>query len=484
MRNTPQNNADAFTPYGKVPPQALESEKAVLGALMLEPHAIDLAAAILKPESFYSEAHQHTYRAICSLSQKSQPIDIITVVQELMSAGNLERAGGAYFVTTLTNSVVSAANIETHARIIQQMFIARELIRIAGQLTVDAFDPGNDVFELLDRAEAEILSISQDNIHQDMTDMPQALQQTLTQIEEWRKMESSLTGVPTGFDALDKATRGWQPSDLVILGARPSVGKSAFALRLVRAAAGAGFPVGFFSLEMRTVQLLLRMISAETGILLDRIQRGRLDDDAMNIIHRKGVQKLAGLPVYLDDKPGLTLMGFRGKCRRLVRKHAVKLIIIDYLQLMSGDDNEKNREREIAKISRSLKNLARELNIPIIALSQMSREVEKRTGSKRKPQLSDLRESGAIEQDADMVMFLWAPDEDEMEQDADLVIRRYLKIAKHRSGTLMTMELDFENEIQLFKEREGGFSKPSSLPDSPGRWKPIPENRMPFKDNE
>lgn len=468
--------------YGKLPPQSKEIEKIVLGAIMLEKSAIDVAAFILRPESFYLEAHQRIFRAMLSLSQKSQPIDCMTVAEELMSGGEIELAQGAGYVMALTNTVVSAAHLEAHARIIQQKFLKREMIRIGGEMIGDAYDDSTDVFELLDRSETAIMSIGNTHIQQDMVDMGKALAMTMTQVEEWRKTDGGITGVPTGFDSLNAATRGWQPTDLIILAARPSVGKSAFALRLVRAAAGEGFPVGFFSLEMKIVQLLLRILSAETDVYLERIQTGRLDDHHMDTLYKKGIRQLAELKVYFDDSPGLTLLVFRAKCRRLVEKFGVKLIIVDYLQLMNLDEKVNNREQEIARISRELKKLARELGVPIIALSQLSRAIESRTGTKRKPQLSDLRESGAIEQDADVVMFLWAPEEEEMEQDASLLTRRYLKIAKQRSGRLITMDLDFRNEVQYFQEAEPSEVKRTSsgmpLPD--GNWRPV---GLPYKDD-
>lgn len=471
--------------YGKVPPNAKEIEQAVLGAIMLERSAIDMAAFILRPESFYTDANQGVYRAMLRLSQKSMPIDIFTVVEELKAGGEIDRVGGAYYVTSLTNSVVSAANLETHARIIQQKFIGRELIRFCGQVIGDAYDGQMDVFELLDRAETDIMSIGNMNINQEMVDMSKALVMTMSQVEEWRTTPSGLTGIPTGFPSLDWATRGWQPTDLIILAARPSVGKSAFALRLVRAAAGAGFPVGFFSLEMKIVQLLLRVLSAETGVYLERIQTGRLDDGHMDTLYKKGINQLAKLKVFFDDSPGLTMLVFRAKCRRLVEKKGVKLIIVDYLQLMNLDEKAGNREQEIARISRELKKLARELNVPIIALSQLSRALESRVGAKRKPQLSDLRESGAIEQDADLVMFLWAPEEEEAEQDASLLTRRYLKIAKQRAGRLTTIDLDFQNEVQYFEEvAKSDRPSPTTSGFPAGNWKPVPDTKLPYPDKD
>lgn len=460
---------------GRVPPQARDLEEAVLGAIMLEKSAIDVAAEILGDRCFYLEAHQRIFQAMLRLSARSQPVDILTVVQELISAGELESVGGAYAITKLTNAVVSSANIETHSRIILQKFIQRELIRIGGEIVNAAFDPGADVFDLLDQSEANLLAIGTNYLQSGVSTLASVLTKTVTRINEWRQQDSTITGVPSGFAKLDRATRGWQPSDLIILAARPSVGKTALALALGRYAAKnpiRSVPVAIWSLEMEDVQLALRLLSAESQIYLHQIQTGRLDDEQMRSLYRDGIDKLAALDIFVDDAPGLTLMHLRAKARRLKKKHNIGLIIVDYLQLMTGDDD-KNREREIAKISRGLKRLAKELSIPIIALSQLNRAMDSRTGKKRMPQLSDLRESGAIEQDADVVIFLWGPEEEEIEADASLLARRYAKIAKARNGMLLTVELEFRNEIQLFSEHEPDTF--SGLPTT-GAWKPFKED--------
>src|SRR5579862_1321327 len=387
--------------YGKLPPQAKELEEAVLGAIMLEQSAFDNVAEILKPEHFYVESHQLIFRAMQALTQKSQPIDILTVTEELRFSGSLEKIGGAYFVTRLTNAVVSAANIEAHSRIVLQKFIQRELIRISGEIIGDAYEDSTDVFDLLDDAESKLFEITNNHLRKNFDSIDTVLVKTIQRIEDLRNKNEDVTGVPTGFPSLDHITYGWQPTDLIVLAARPSVGKTAFALNLARHAAlhpTKATPVVFFSLEMSAGQLVQRILSAESEIWLEKIARGRLQEHEMKQLYAKGIQRLAQAPIFIDDTAALNIFELRAKCRRLKNKHNVGLIIIDYLQLMSGtgDNRNGNREQEISKISRDLKGLAKELQVPIIALSQLSREVEKRKEGNKMPQLSDLRESGAI----------------------------------------------------------------------------------------
>ncbi|HEY4876717.1 MAG TPA: replicative DNA helicase, partial [Puia sp.] len=400
--------------YGKLPPQAKDLEEAVLGAIMLEQSAFDIVAEILKPEHFYVESHQLIFKSMQSLTQKSQPIDILTVSEELKFSGNLEKVGGAYFVTRLTNAVVSAANIEAHSRIVLQKFIQRELIRISGEIIGDAYEDSTDVFDLLDDAESKLFEITNNHLRKNFDSIDTVLVKTIQRIEDLRNKNEDVTGVPTGYPSLDHVTYGWQPTDLIVLAARPSVGKTAFALNLARHAAlhpTKATPVVFFSLEMSAGQLVQRILSAESEIWLEKIARGRLQEHEMKQLYAKGIQRLAQAPIFIDDTAALNIFELRAKCRRLKNKHNVGLIIIDYLQLMSGtgENRNTNREQEISRISRDLKGLAKELQVPIIALSQLSREVEKRKEGSKMPQLSDLRESGAIEQDADMVMFLYRP---------------------------------------------------------------------------
>ncbi|MFY7901136.1 MAG: replicative DNA helicase [Chitinophagaceae bacterium] len=463
--------------FGKVPPQARDLEEAVLGAIMLEKSAFDTVSEILKPECFYVEAHEHIFRCMMSLQQKSQPIDILTVVEELRFKELLEAVGGPYFVTKLTNAVVSTANIDAHARIVLQKFIQRELIRISGEIIGDAYEDSTDVFELLNQTEGKIFDVTKNFLKQDYKEMGTALAQAVIRIDELRTKTDDLSGVPSGFKTLDRITYGWQATDLIILAARPSVGKTAFALNLARNAAlnpTKPTAVGFFSLEMSAAQLVQRILSAESEIPLEKISRGKMEDYEYQQLHSRGIKRLETAPIYIDDTAALNIFEFRAKARRLVNKHNVGIIIIDYLQLMSGS-NEKgsNREQEISNISRNLKALAKELHIPIIALSQLSRAVETRKESKM-PQLSDLRESGAIEQDADMVMFIYRPEYYEVnnnEQGESTKGETHIRIAKHRNGSLDNVRLQALLHIQRFEEIDDNPGFGTGL--SGGNFKPL-----------
>lgn len=468
--------------YGKVPPQARDLEEAVLGAIMLEKSAFDTVVEILKPECFYVDAHQRIYRAMQSLAQKSMPIDMLTVVEELRLKEELELIGGPYYVTKLTNAVVSSANIETHARIILQKFIQRDLIRISGEIISDAYEDATDVFDLLDEAESKLFDITNNHLRKNFDSIDTVLVKTIQRIEDMRNRQEDITGVPSGFSSLDRVTYGWQPTDLVILAARPSVGKTAFALNLARNAALSAVkptPIAFFSLEMSSSQLVQRILSAESEIWLEKIARGKMEEHEMQQLYRNGVKRLQDAKIFIDDTPALNIFELRAKCRRLKNKHNVGLVIIDYLQLMSGtgDKRNANREQEISTISRNLKGLAKELGIPIIALSQLSREVEKRKEGDKMPQLSDLRESGAIEQDADMVMFLYRPEYYNItanELGESNKGETHVRIAKHRNGSLETIKLRALLHIQKFVEMEsddfGGIGIPG------GNWKPVSDD--------
>ena len=446
--------------FGKVPPQSKELEEAVLGAIMLEKSAFDTVVEILKPECFYAEAHQSIFKAMKSLADKSLPIDLLTVVEELKFKGELELVGGPYYVSKLTNAVVSSANIEAHARIVLQKFIQRELIRISGEIIGDAYEDTTDVFDLLDDAESKLFEITNNHLRSAFEDINTVLVKTIQRIEDMRNRDEDITGVPSGFPSLDKLTYGWQQTDLIVLAARPSVGKTAFALNLARSAAlhpTKPTPVVFFSLEMSSSQLVQRILSAESEIWLEKITRGKLEEHEMKQLYKRGIERLSNAPIYIDDTAALNIFELRAKCRRLKNKHDIGLIIIDYLQLMSGggDNKNGNREQEISKISRDLKGLAKELKVPIIALSQLSREVEKRKEGAKIPQLSDLRESGAIEQDADMVMFLYRPEYYDItanEMGESNKGETYVKIAKHRNGSLDTIKLKALLHIQKFIE--------------------------------
>jgi replicative DNA helicase len=468
--------------YGKVPPQAKDLEEAVLGAIMLEKSAFDTVVEILKPECFYVDSHQRIYKAMQGLQQKNQPIDILTVVEELRTREELDMVGGPYFVTRLTNAVVSSANIETHSRIILQKFIQRELIRISGEIIGDAYEDTTDVFDLLDDAESKLFEITNNHLRKNFDSIDTVLVKTVQRIEDMRHRNEDITGVPSGFPSLDHVTYGWQNTDLIILAARPSVGKTAFALNLARNAAlhpTKPTPVAFFSLEMSSGQLVQRILSAESEIWLEKIARGKLEEHEMKQLYARGIQRLAQAPVFIDDTAALNIFELRAKCRRLKNKHNVGLIIIDYLQLMSGTgDRNSNREQEISRISRDLKGLAKELQVPIIALSQLSREVEKRKEGNKMPQLSDLRESGAIEQDADMVMFLYRPEYYDITSNEFGETNKgetHVRIAKHRNGSLENIKLKALLHIQKFTEMDGEDFSNLGLPN--GNWKPVPPNQ-------
>src|SRR6476660_6885450 len=330
--------------YGKVPPQAKDLEEAVLGAIMLEKGAFDAVIEILKPECFYVDAHQRIYKAMQSLANKSQPIDILTVVEELKFREELDVVGGPYYVSKLTNAVVSSANIEAHSRIILQKFIQRELIRISGEIISDAYEDSTDVFELLDESESKLFEITNNHLRKDYASIDTVLVKTIQRIEDLRMRQDEISGVPTGFPLMDKLTYGWQPTDLIILAARPSVGKTAFALNLARNAAlhpTKPTAVGFFSLEMSAGQLVQRILSAESEIWLEKIARGKLEEHEYQQLHKRGITRLEKAPIFIDDTAALNIFEFRAKARRLVNKHHVGIIIIEYLQLMSGTGDRK-----------------------------------------------------------------------------------------------------------------------------------------------
>jgi replicative DNA helicase len=465
-RRNKQNLDLSTMVYGKVPPQARELEEAILGALLIEKGAFDVVAEIIHADCFYVDAHQRIFRAITQLVNNMQPVDILTVAECLKQREELDMVGGPYYISKLTNVVVSTAHIEAHARIVKERFVQRELIRVSTEIISKAYEDSTDVFDLMDDAEDKIYQITNNFLKSDFKQMTNALAEAVNRIEELRARTEDISGVPSGFPTLDKITFGWQSSDLIILAARPAVGKTAFALNLARNAAlnsGRSTPVAFFSLEMSAAQLVQRILSAESEIPMEKISRGKLEDHEYQQLHTKGIKRLEQAPIYIDDTAALNIFEFRAKARRLVSKYNVGMIIIDYLQLMSGsnDNRNGNREQEISGISRGLKQLAKELNIPILALSQLSRAVESRKESKI-PQLSDLRESGAIEQDADMVMFIYRPDYYEQntnEMGESTKGETHIKIAKHRNGSLDTVILHAKLEIQKFEDRnaDGGY---------------------------
>lgn len=442
---------------GKMPPQAVELEEAVLGALMLEKDALTEVIDILKPHSFYKDAHARIFSAIHELFSRSEPVDILTVTQELKKTGELDIVGGAYYITQLTNRVASAANAEFHARIISQKYIQRELIRVSTKTINDAYEEGSDVFDLLDNAESSLFSIMEGNIKKNYDKMSSLIKKAIEQIEVAKNNKGSFTGVASGLTALDRLTTGWQKSDLVIIAARPAMGKTALVLTMARnAAVDFNKPVAIFSLEMSSLQLVTRLIASESELSSEKLKKGQLEDYEFQQLNDK-IAKLSSAPLFIDDTPGLSVFELRAKARRLKEQHNIELIIVDYLQLMTaGSEGKGNREQEIATISRSLKGLAKELEIPVIALSQLSRAVETRGGDKR-PQLSDLRESGAIEQDADMVMFIHRPEYYNITEDAEgnsTAGVAELIIAKHRNGPVDSARTRFIGQFTKFADLE------------------------------
>lgn len=464
-----ENNRDAAAMLtdsaGLVPPQSIELEEAVLGALMLEKDAVIEVQGVITPEAFYKEAHQIIYKAILDLSMELKPIDLYTVTEKLKQNRKLSAVGGAAYLAQLTQKVGSAAHVEYHSKIIAQKFVQRELIRAATEIQKKAYDESMDVTDLIDLAEGEIFKVSEGHVKRDVQKSKDILTKTLQAIEEASKREGSFSGVPSGFTHLDRLTLGWQPSDLIIIAARPSMGKTAFVLSLARnVAVDYEKGVAFFSLEMSAEQLMMRLIVGESGLDSRDVRNGQLTPEQWKHLEAS-IKPLAGAPLFIDDTPALSIYEFRSKARRLKTQYDIQLIVIDYLQLMTASvDTRGNREQEVAMISRSLKAIAKELNIPIIALSQLNRSVESRGGDKR-PQLSDLRESGAIEQDADLVAFIHRPEYYGLNVDeagnstqgmAEIIV------AKHRNGAVETIKLRFRKEQAKFLDyddisMEGGM---------------------------
>jgi replicative DNA helicase len=450
---------DISESLGKLPPQALDLEEAVLGALMLEKNALNAVVEFLKPEHFYDDRHKEIYTAIIDLFKATEPVDMRTVVNQLRKNGKIELVGGAYYIAELTSKVSSAANIEYHSRVIMEMAIKRTLIEVASQIHHDAYEDTTDVFELLDKTEQKVFEISDSNLRKNYDNMKNLMARAITELQMLKDHKDGLTGVPSGFTALDRITSGWQRSDLVIIAARPGMGKTAFVVSAMRnAAVDFKMAVAIFSLEMASVQLVNRMISAEAELEGEKIKKGQLaDHEWAQLVHK--TSKLSAAPIFIDDTPALSVLELRAKCRRLKAEHNIQLIVIDYLQLMRGDQG-GNREQEIASISRALKGIAKELNVPVLALSQLSRSVETRGGDKR-PQLSDLRESGSIEQDADIVMFLYRAEYYKITVDEDGMPTQGVGeaiIAKHRNGSTGTAKMKFIGKFTKFADLDGPAS--------------------------
>jgi len=444
---------------GKLPPQVNDLEEAVLGALLLEKDAFLSVSELLKPEHFYKEAHKHIYKAIMDLEAHEQPVDMLTVTQQLKKMGKLEEIGGAFYVTQLTSKVASAAHIEYHARIIWQKFLQRQMIHISSDLQTKAYDDSIDVNDLLEEAESTFFMLSQGSMKRDATQINPVIQDAVDRIKEASQREDGMSGTPSGFAALDRITSGWQGSALIIIAARPAMGKTAFILSMARQMAlNHKTPVAIFSLEMSNVELVNRLIVSETELSADKIKKGNLAPYEWEQLDHK-IQNLIDAPIFVDDTAGLSVFELRAKCRRLKKQHDIKCVIIDYLQLMNASGmNPGSRQEEVSLISRNLKGLAKELDVPIIALSQLNRGVESRAGAEgKRPQLSDLRESGAIEQDADMVCFIHRPEYyriTEDEQGNSLIGMAEIIIAKHRAGPTADVRLRFRAELARFQDVE------------------------------
>jgi replicative DNA helicase len=448
---------------GKLPPQAIDLEEAVLGAMMIDKKGVDDVIDILHPEAFYKESHQFIYEAIYTLFQNSEPTDLLTVANQLRKTGHLEIAGGDFYLVGLTQKVSSSAHIEFHARIILQKYIQRKLISISSEIIEESYDETVDVFDLLDAAETKLFEVTQGNLKKGSEDAHGLVSQAIKKIQEISNKQG-MSGIATGFTRLDELTSGWQPSDLVILAARPGMGKTAFVMSMAKnMAIDFDEPVAIFSLEMSSVQLITRMISSETGISSGKLRKGNLEPHEWEQLNVK-VKNLSKAPIFIDDTPSLSIFDLRAKARRLASQHGIKIIIIDYLQLMTAGTSQKgggNREQEISTISRNLKALAKELNIPVIALSQLSRAVETRGGSKR-PLLSDLRESGAIEQDADIVSFIYRPEyygltEWDDEERSPCEGQAEFIVAKHRNGGLDNIRLKFTGHLAQFSNLDEDY---------------------------
>lgn len=451
--------AQAFSLNGKTPPQATELEQAVLGALLLDSNALFTVIESLRTDYFYKIEHQIIYNSIRTLFEQSKQVDLMTVVQQLSKEGRLEEVGGAYYVTSLTNHVTSAAHIEYHIRILSEKFIQRELIRISTETISDAYEETTDVIDLLDKTEQKMLEISDKNFRSDYHSMSEVMMEAYTEIEDSQGKDGNLSGLPTGYIDLDRHTSGFHPGTLIILAARPAMGKTAFALSIARnMAIDYNKPIAFFSLEMTRVELAMRLISSEARMDGRKLKSGKKLEAWEKEQLMSKTQVLTQAPIYIDDTPQLTIFELRAKCRRLKKSHDIQMVFIDYLQLMQGgtDGNKNgNREQEISYISRQLKALSKELEVPVLALSQLSRAVETRGGDK-KPMLSDLRESGAIEQDADIVMFIYRPEYYGIDQDehgetagmADIIL------AKHRAGSTGEVRLRFLSDFVRFENPE------------------------------
>lgn len=466
-RRSAASKAPVDSTYGHLQPQALELERVVLGALMIDKDAFTVVSEMLRPDTFYEPRNQKVYTAIQTLNMAEKPVDIMTVTEELRHEGELQNIGGPGYIVELSSHVASSAHIEYHARILQQKYLARQLISFASMVETEAFDETVDVDALMQKAEGGLFELSQRNMMQDYTQIDPVIKQAHDILLKAANNTGGLTGVPTGYTKLDEMTAGWQQSDLIIIAGRPAMGKTSFALSIAKnIAIDYRKPVAFFSLEMNNVQLINRLISNVCEVPGSKILSGQLSEDEW-VRFDKRLPQMQGAPLYVDDTPGLSVFELRTKARRLKREHDIQLLMIDYLQLMNANGMRFNsRQEEVSTISRSLKGLAKELDIPIIALSQLNRTVEQRDGlDGKRPQLSDLRESGAIEQDADMVLFVHRPEYYHIYQDSngqDLRGRAQIIIAKHRKGATGDVLLDFKGEYTRFSNPDSFDAEPQA----------------------
>lgn len=458
-----QQQAPIDNNFAHLQPQAVDVERVVLGALMIDSDAFSMVSEVLKPATFYEPRHQKIYQAIQTMNMEERPVDIMTLTDELTKMGEVDKIGGPQYLMELANNVASAAHVEAHARILAQRYMQRQLIHYAGDIETQAFDQSVDVDELMQHAEGELFQLSQNNMKQDYTQIDPVIKDAVDILQRAAQNKGGLTGIPTGYQGMDDMTSGWQPSDLVIIAGRPAMGKTSFALSIAKnVAVDYHIPIGFFSLEMNNVQLVNRLISNVCEISGKKILNGQLDPSEWERLDKK-LRDLTGAPIYVDDTPGLSVFELRTKARRLVREKGVKLLMIDYLQLMNANGMKfGSRQEEVSTISRSLKGLAKELNIPVLALSQLSRNVENREGLEgKRPQLSDLRESGAIEQDADMVLFVHRPEYYHIYQDEkgnDLHGMAQIIIAKHRKGATGDVLLNFRGEFTRFQDPSDAYA--------------------------
>jgi len=433
----------------RLPPQSIDAEMAVLGAILVEPTAVSKAIEILDPSAFYRRAHQKIFAAAVSLFERNEPVDVVTVTEELKKNNELDEVGGAYYIAELARHTVSAANVEYHAKIVLEKSLARRLIEVANEVQQQAYEGHQDVYDLIDKAEQRIFALSERRLRRGFQAIDPLLHKTFETIEDYHARRGGVTGVPTGFKKLDELTSGFQRSDFIVIAGRPSMGKTAFALNIARnAAVDYGVPVGIFSLEMAGYQLTMRMLCSEAKVDSHLVRTGRLPNSEWPKLSL-AVGNLASAPIYIDDTPAQTILEIRAKARRAKAEHNIGMIIIDYLQLVRGVGRVESRQIEISMISQSLKALAKELDIPVVALSQLSRAVEQRSTGDRRPILSDLRESGAIEQDADVVIFIYRPEvygPTEKPGVAEIIV------AKQRNGPTDIVELAFVKQYVLFAD--------------------------------